>query len=153
LGPALDEYERNIGLIVDEAKRRSIQVVFLTQPTFWKDAMSETEDRLLFMGLAPARSGDTLGWPYSATALKYAPHDLASAMAAYNRRLLQTCDKLKVECVDLASRIPRTMDMYFDDMHYTEQGAHHFATELVRYFKTTNPFAPPLSTGELSNRW
>jgi hypothetical protein len=155
LGSALDEYERNIGLIVDEARRRSIQIVFVTQPTFWKDAMSEREDKLLFMGLAPARSDETLDWPpssRSAPALSYAPRDLTAAMATYNRRLLQTCDKLKVECVDLASRIPRTMDMYFDDMHYTEQGAHQFAIELVRYIKTTNPFAPALPTGETSNR-
>lgn len=149
LGPALDEYGRITALIAGEARRHSLRIVFLTQPTFWKAAMTEAEQRLIWMGHAPNASGQPLEWPYweSGDGRMYSTAVLEKAMALYNQRLLDTCAKMHVECFDLASRVPRTLEMYFDDMHHTEAGSRLIASEVAQYLESREPFqsvhAPP----------
>ena len=141
---SLDEFERNVRAIVAEARKRSLRIVFVTQPTFWKDVMTPAEDKLLWMGFGPGPAGAKLQWPgwkSNGQAYLYTSRALKFAMDSYNQRLLGTCAQLKVECIDMASRLPRTSDMYFDDMHYTERGARRFADELTAYLETTAPFA------------
>ena len=90
LGSGLSEYERNVQLIVEEAHRRTLRIVFLTQPTMWKPDMLNYERNLLWMGWRP---DDRF----------YSTGALTKAMDSYNKRLLATCNRLNLECVDLAS--------------------------------------------------
>jgi hypothetical protein len=128
LDSGLDEYERNITAIVQESRRRSLRIVLMTQPSIWKTEMSEHERSLLWMG-------------WRSEGNYYTTKALMTAMGSYNRRLLDTCLKLDVECVDLASRLPRTTDVFYDDMHFNEEGARSVAAELVSYFRSRAPFA------------
>jgi lysophospholipase L1-like esterase len=128
LDTALDEFERNIVAISTELHRRNIRLVLVTQPVLWKPVMSEQETRLLWGGM----SAD--GRYYSASAL-------AAGMDAYNRRLLDTCDRLGLECYDLAAHIPQTADVFYDDMHFTEAGSLQVTTELRAYLQSAGPFA------------
>lgn len=142
LDSALEEYESIIGLIVGEARRRSIRIVFLTQPAMWKEAMPKEEENLMWMGYAANKSGPPLAWPYwqSSQGRMYTMGAMARAMAAYNQRLMDTCAKLGVECFDLAARIPQTLEMYFDDMHQTELGSRRLANEVAGYLRSREPF-------------
>ena len=142
LEPALREYQRNLEMIVQEARRRSLRLVLLTQPTFWRESMPPEEEGLVWMGYGPAKPGEDVSWPWwdAPRTVMYSTGALAKGMAAYNQRLLDTCTKLGAECIDLASRIPRTPEMFFDDMHYTERGAQQMANELVPYFESRAPF-------------
>jgi lysophospholipase L1-like esterase len=142
LASGLDEYERNVTGMIREARRRSLRLVFLTQPTFWKEVMPEDEARLVWMGFGPRQSGDEPEWPWwkKGDSLMYTSRALTTAMAAYNDRLLETCRTWGVECFDLAARVPRTTEVYFDDMHYTEQGARRVAGEIAGYLKAQAPF-------------
>jgi len=128
LGSGLSEYERNVELIVEEAHRRSLRVVLLTQPTIWKPDMLDNERSLLWMGWRPDGRFYTTG-------------ALTRAMEMYNKRLLTTCNRLKLECVDLATRVPRTAEFFYDDMHFTEAGAQRVADELGTYLRARSPFA------------
>jgi len=127
LDSALDEYERNITAIAHQARQRSLRIVFATQPTIWKTDMPEQEKKLLWMGEKSKN-------------LFYTTRALAFAMEVYNRRLIETCTRLNVEYIDMANLLPRTLDVYYDDMHYTEAGAKRVAGELIQYFKTREPF-------------
>lgn len=123
LESGLDEFERNVTAIVQEARRNSLRVVLVTQPTIWRSTMTETENRLLWMGWRPD------GNFYTTAALE-------KSMASYNNRLTATCAKLGVECIDLAARMPRTLDVFYDDMHFTERGAQTVADAVVAHFRT-----------------
>lgn len=122
LDAGLNEYERNIRGIVAEARRRALPIVLATQPTIWKRAMSDHERNLLWMGWRPDGRFYTTG-------------ALAHAMASYNNRLLETCRDLRLGCIDLASRVPRTAEFFYDDMHFTEAGAQRVAGELIAHFR------------------
>jgi hypothetical protein len=94
------------------------------------------------MGFGPRQSGDEPEWPWwkKGDSLMYTSRALTTAMAAYNDRLLETCRTWGVECFDLAALVPRTTEVYFDDMHYTEQGARRVAGEIAGYLKAQAPF-------------
>jgi lysophospholipase L1-like esterase len=128
LDDGLAEYERNIMAIAQEARGRSLRVVFLTQPTMWRESMTNEETKFLWMGWRPG-------------AEFYTTDALARAMQSYNQRLLATCDRTQLECIDMASRIPRTLEFFYDDMHFTELGARHVAAELSAYLSSHPPFA------------
>jgi hypothetical protein len=142
LEAALDEYERNLVGMVEEARRRSLRIVLLTQPTFWKENMAPEEEKLVWMGYSPTKPGQVVGWPWWQVpdTHMYTTGALARGMAAYNQRLLATCAKLGAECYDLAERVPRTAEVFFDDMHYTNLGSERVASELATYLKTREPF-------------
>jgi hypothetical protein len=142
LEAALDEYERNLTMMVEEARRRSVSLILLTQPTFWKQAMAPEEEKLIWMGYSPTKPGRVVSWPWWEVrdTHMYTTGALARGMAAYNQRLLDTCAKLGGECFDLAERVPRTTEVFFDDMHYTNVGSKRVASELVAFLKTRDPF-------------
>jgi lysophospholipase L1-like esterase len=143
LASALDEYERNIERIVNETRKRSLRIIFLTQPALWQAAMPESEEQLLWMGFLPEKPDQDLSWPWweSGGGRMYTAGALRRAMDSYNQRLLETCSRLQVECVDVAARIPRTREMFFDDLHFTDAGARRVAAELIGYLKAQAPFA------------
>ncbi len=53
----------------------------------------------------------------------YSVRALAEGMAAYDRRLLDVCAARQIDCIDLASEFPPTLEMFYDDAHLTEKGA------------------------------
>ena len=53
LGSGVSEFERNVQLIVEEAHRRALRIVLLTQPTMWKPDTLDYERNLLWMGWRP----------------------------------------------------------------------------------------------------
>src|SRR5262249_33077238 len=122
LGSGLDEYERNVREIASLAHARSLRLVVVTQPSLWRAAMAESEQALLWWGWRPD------GRFYTTAAL-------ASAMEAYNHRLLDICVSAKIECIDLAGRIPRSPLYFFDDLHFTEAGSARVAAQLFDQFR------------------
>jgi lysophospholipase L1-like esterase len=132
LGSGLDEYERHVREIASLAHARSLRLVVVTQPFLWRAAMPESEQALLWWGWRPD------GRFYTTAAL-------ASAMDAYNQRLLDVCVSAKIECIDLAGRIPRSPLYFFDDLHFTEAGSARVAAELVDELRRRPPFAVPSS--------
>ena len=48
-------------------------------------------------------------------------------MRAYNRLLLQFCDRRGIECIDAAERLPRSSEIFYDDVHLTEEGSRRLA--------------------------
>ena len=148
LDTALDEYQRVVTLIAEEARKRSIRIVFLTQPTFWKEGMSAGEEKLLWMGMGASRSDPAAAgqpwWKASATTM-YTSAAMAKAMDRYNNRLLATCTKLDLECLDAAQWVPRNLDMFWDDMHFTDAASERVAREMLAYLKTRDPFRTSLA--------
>ena len=135
LTAALDGYERNVNRIIDAAAAEDARVLFMTQPTLWRENLTEEERGLLWMGGPPLdrlRNG----------AVYYSVGALAEGMKLYNRRLLEVCRKRAVECFDLASRLPRDTALFWDEAHFTVQGARRVAELVSGYLLDREPLAP-----------
>ena len=128
LDSGLDEYERNVQEIASLAHARSLRLVIVTQPSLWRATMPESEQALLWWGWRPDGRFYTTG-------------ALASAMDAYNRRLLEVCVTATIECIDLAGLIPRSPLYFMDEVHFTEAGSARVAAELADQLRRRPPFA------------
>jgi hypothetical protein len=108
LSSALQECTENLNRIIDVVQAHASRVVMMTQPTLRRDDFSPAEERPIWLG-----SGR-----------------LAEAMSLYNETLLHVCESRGIHCIDLAARVPRSLEMFYDDAHFTELGAHFVARTL-----------------------
>jgi hypothetical protein len=87
--PSLDapmiEYRRNLNAMADLADAARVQLVFVTQPSAWRDDLSEAEERQLWLGLVAT---DRPSGP-----VYFTTHALGRAMARYNATLLEVCQE------------------------------------------------------------
>ncbi|MCD4747212.1 MAG: SGNH/GDSL hydrolase family protein [Bacteroidales bacterium] len=133
LSSALKEYAENITKIIDIAKKKSIRLIFITQPTMWKPDMPDNLKNLLWLG----GTGDfqnKIGQPY------YSVEALAKGINAYNDVLLRICREKNVECFDLASILDKDTSVFYDDVHFNESGATKVAKALSEYMLMRPPF-------------
>ena len=133
LATAIDEYARNLNQIIDLAQQKSVRLIFMTQPSLWKSGLTPNLEALLWLG----GIGDfqkELGKPY------YSAAALEKGMTAYNETLLRVCRERQIECFDLASKLEKDTTIFFDDVHFNENGARKVAGELSRYMLERSPF-------------
>jgi lysophospholipase L1-like esterase len=134
LDAALEEYERNLTSIIQSAAAGKTRLVLLTQPMIWRPRMSPEEEQRLWLGGV----GDFMSGPGHSY---YTPAALAEGMQRFNERLMAICARHRVECFDLAAQVPRDTLLYYDDAHYTEEGARAVARAVATYLKGSAPFA------------
>jgi lysophospholipase L1-like esterase len=121
LTAALDGYEARLCAMITATRARGAVPVFLTQPTLWRTQLPKPiEDRLWF--------GYVKGRGYLSVAA------LRDGMDRYNARLTQVCAAEGVHCVDL-SAMDGVPEYYYDDCHFTEEGA----AELARILRAAWP--------------
>ena len=130
---ALDGYQHNIETIIDVARAEGLRVVFMTQPTLWRDDLSPADRQLLWMGGPPFYKKQSGAWFYSVEAL-------AEGMELYNQRLREVCEARAVPCLDLAKRLPKTRAIHWDDAHFTEEGARRVAALVTEFLSLREPF-------------
>jgi len=129
LDAALGEYRRNLTRIVQLASERGVTVVLLTQPTIWRaDLGAEERERLWWGGIGEFQKPGARVPFYSVEAL-------AEGCAAYNRALLEVAQTMGVLGFDLAAEVPRTAEMFYDDMHFTEAGAARVAQAVAAFLR------------------
>lgn len=127
LSEALSVYRQNLNAIIDWANEKQIRILFLTQPALWKPDLPEAQQRLLWLGGVGDFQRES-GHEY------YSVQALAEGLDRYNRVLLGVCRSRRIECLDLASRIPKDPSIFYDDLHFAEHGATVVAQELGDFF-------------------
>ena len=125
---------RNLGAIIDAAERSDARVIFLTQPTLWRSGLSPAEQARLWMGGPPLDQMADGAEFYSVEAL-------ARGMQDFNDFLLRVCRARSVECLDVASGMPREAALFWDDAHYTEAGSRRLANLVADYLVSVEPLA------------
>jgi hypothetical protein len=110
---ALEEYERNIISLASLSQAHGIKALFTTQPMLWKENMLPEEQDVIWMALYKYK-GITYQLPTGTSAM---------LLEILNQILLKVCENKKYDCLDLATLIPRTLDMFYDDVHFNENGA------------------------------
>jgi hypothetical protein len=124
----LADYSRHLSLIGQAADSLGVRLIFVTQPSIWRGDLTPDEEAILWLGgVGPFQ--ETPGLPY------FTSRALAEAMLRYNQTLLDLCDNSRWECVDVASAVPRDATHFFDDVHFTEQGARQVAVTVATYLR------------------
>jgi hypothetical protein len=57
----------------------------------------------------------------------YSPEALASLMQAYNQTMISVCQDHRVDCLDLASLLPKDTSVFYDDAHLNTSGCEQVA--------------------------
>lgn len=134
LEKALEEYAGNLVQIIKAARHQNLRLIMMTQPVWWNPGLT-AEERASLLPLG------SIG--YSAPSIKYDYYSveiLAECMRLYNDKLVSTCRQFDVEYIDLASRVPQTTQVFYDDCHFTEFGAGLVADIVVDYLDSMPPF-------------
>jgi lysophospholipase L1-like esterase len=120
----LNHYEHNLKKIIQEAQKRNISVIFITQPTLWQKNLSDEYKTLL-----AARAH------YNKTPL-YTGEALNEIMTIFNKRLMTVCAKYNIPVIDL--QLPKNKTIFYDDMHFNESGAEVVAAKVYSFLKRNN---------------
>ena len=133
---SLPDYRRNLGLLVHFLKADGLKVVLMTEPFLYKDAMPPEERAVLWFGktFCKTRTG-TFTYEYPS------PSSLRAAMDAFNGATRDLGAAEDVHVIDLAPRIPRTLEYFVDDVHYRAKGARMVATVVAEELGQTGALA------------
>jgi len=132
LTTALAEYESNVVNIIETAQRKSLRVIFMTQPTIWRPDMPRELVMLLWTGGIGNYQNEP-GKPY------YSIEALEKGMHLFNHTLLKICRERAVECLDLASILEKTNNVFYDDLHFNESGSLQISRILAQYLLGREP--------------
>ena len=119
--PGLESFERNIRTLVRLAIVNHTEVVLMTQPNIYKESESSEELRVLTM-LNREAIGNGKKWSYG-TAL--------SGLRQYNNKIRQIAKEENVHLIDLESMIPKSLDYFYDDVHYRSRTYNLIASKLA----------------------
>lgn len=134
LEKALEEYADNLAQIIQAASQRKLRLIMMTQPVWWNDRMTAAERASLLPFGSIGYSAPSIKYDY------YSVEILAECMRLYNDKLVSLCRQFGVEYIDLASCVPQTAQVFYDDCHFTENGAELVADAVVAYLKDEPPF-------------
>ena len=120
--PTLNEYRQNIERIIQLGRSYNVRVVFLTQPLLYEDTeyWKGIEGNFYWINQTKGRLSAATYW---------------KLLDIYNKTLLETCAKEKVECFDLASAIPHDRNYFYDNGHFKKRGATLVAEQVAAFLK------------------
>ena len=119
----LNMYENTIMNLKKFADSKNSSIIFLTQPFLWSKNMSEETKKNLHCGFI----GDDMNSPDTKW---YSTDTLRKGLDSYNKRLLNVCEKNQLFCIDLEKDIPKSIDFFYDDVHFTKKGAELIALKV-----------------------
>jgi lysophospholipase L1-like esterase len=128
LSPGLAEYARNVNTLIDMAQAHNVRLILMTQPTLWRADLTQAEEDLLWLGWQPGHE------------VFYTAEALRQGMAIYNDQLLEICQQRQIECIDLASALPKDTTAFYDGVHFNEGGSRQVATVVADYLLRHEPF-------------
>jgi lysophospholipase L1-like esterase len=106
--PGLPSFRRNLNALIDLAQKDGTRVILMTQPNLYSDSITPEARRALRM-LNQEAVGPDKQWSYR-TAL--------NGFRQYRNALIETASARNVDLIDLESRIPKTQEFLYDDVHY-----------------------------------
>lgn len=114
---------RYLGMISVLCKQAGVSLALMTQPTLYKDVMTEEEDASLWLGWI--RHGRIGG------ALNLDTRTLLKGQRAFNDVTRSVAERGGHLLIDLAAKVPRDLDHFYDDAHYTPKGNEVVAEQIL----------------------
>ena len=116
LSSHLDTYRQTIARLKQLADAYGAPIVFVTQPYVWSATMSEDARQKNFAGfIGPDLQSPETKW--------YTSEALRTGLSAYNATLLEKCRTDGLLCVDAARLFEGHEDYFYDDFHFSPEGA------------------------------
>ena len=113
-------------------------MVFLTQPSIWAARMEPADQAILLAcGLGPNNV-------WCDDQRYYTPRALADGLDRFNKATLEVCRARGLFCIDLAARIPKSRENFFDDMHFNEAGGRLVGRVVAEALAAPYPAASPV---------
>jgi lysophospholipase L1-like esterase len=110
-------YAENLRTLAGIAKAQGARMVLMTQQTSWNSP--------------DPRAGQ---WHWmTGDSVRYREPALDAAMRLYNRAMLGVGREQGVPVLDLAAAVPKSMDYFYDDVHFNVRGADTAAALLARF--------------------
>ena len=116
---ALELYRQNLVKIVETCAKNDQQLLFLTQPTMYHKDMPRGLQRLLW---ERTNSG------------AYSHETLATVVDSYNEMMKKVSRDHGVDCIDLASILPKDTTVLYDDCHFNTSGCAKVGEILTQHF-------------------
>jgi len=102
------EYEQNLRSLIGIARANGIEPVFLTQPVIWG---------------APPGDWESILWVHPDPRFQVSHQQLWQLMESFNDVIRRVAEQERVRVIDLARKVPKTTEVFFDDDHFTIAGA------------------------------
>jgi lysophospholipase L1-like esterase len=116
----LPGYGSRIAALIDTCNKNNILPIFITQPCLYGTGI----DSLTKVDLASAKVDEGMNGRL-----------LSEILKMYNDRLVQVCKIKSTPFIDLASMMPKNSLYYYDQTHYTNQGAEIVAKVVAEKIK------------------
>jgi lysophospholipase L1-like esterase len=122
----LDSYATNLRSILAVARAAGARVIFMTQATTWNSQIDPEASTWHWMRLR--QNG------------VYREDLMEAALESYNDVMRDVAAVEQVELVDLAATMPKSLEFFYDDVHFNDAGARVAAAKLAAQLET-NPAA------------
>lgn len=110
--PGIRDFNRNLQTLISLAKVDGVKIILMTQPNIYKESMSAQELSRLTM-LNVEATGNGKRWNYK-TAL--------SGIRQYNDKIREIAGTYEeVYLIDLEKIVPKNIEYFSDDVHYTSK--------------------------------
>jgi hypothetical protein len=119
LQKAIAVYRANLTTIIDTCRAQKQDLAVVTQPTIYRADLASDAERL------------TWSWMDEGA---YTISVLEQLMKSFNQATVETCAREGVDCIDLASQLPKDTTIFFDDVHFTDLGCQKAADTVCDYF-------------------
>jgi lysophospholipase L1-like esterase len=120
----LDSYVNNLKTIIGVAKAHRISLVFITQQTTWNSAVDPEAKNWHWMRY---RDGKT-----------YREDLMDEALEGFNNAMRQLGLEDSVPVYDLARRMPKSLEFFYDDVHFNVKGAQTAGKGLASFILEKN---------------
>jgi lysophospholipase L1-like esterase len=108
--PGLVSYENKLKSIIDLAQHDSTKVVVMSEAFLFKEPITDEERAALYM-ISHETIGPTKQWSLG-TAIR--------GMNAYNNVCRRVAEERHLPFVDLETQIPKTLDYFYDEVHFND---------------------------------
>src|SRR5262249_822481 len=108
---SLEAFERNLRSFIDFAKLRGYEVLVTSEPSIYRDDLTPREREVILMPMLCQENGQRPDIP-----------SMARGMATFKGSGEQVAADRHVPFIDLDKMIPKNLDYFFDDVHYTTKG-------------------------------
>jgi hypothetical protein len=104
----LSPYRAYLSSMAGIARARGVRVLFMTQQTTWNAEDPRAEE---------------WHWLTLLNGTRYDEQKLDRAMARYNAVMVDVAEEMSVPVLDLTRSIPKSLDFFYDDVHFNVRGA------------------------------
>jgi len=121
------KYEEDLSSFVDYLKEKNIVPVMVTFPTLTTSSNKETYKTILI--------NTRLTF-----CIEISENAIVDSMQKLKHLIQRIADRQNVACLDIDNLIPKTLEYYVDDFHYTDKGAEVFAKHVYEALIHSNFF-------------